>query len=200
MSTRVLVKDGAWQVPPEERPKGWKQLPMREPAAAPLNIVVTVSGVPDILRCGCGRSLHHRGQCHVRRVLAQLQLDRKAAHFQTILASVITESGRWFGADKTVLNTALVMVAGLYTRHVYELARLTGIRPHLVKEISVRLAKAGIWNPDGSVVLGDLNPQYEDFEDLEFWLIAMAGAGEIRMVQPANRSLKFGGISTRKQA
>jgi hypothetical protein len=183
---RQLVKDGAWQVPAAERPNGWQSLAVREPEFA-----IVIPGELDILRCDCGRSIHHFGQCKRRILLARVQLERKAAKFQSELLPVIEASGRSFGADVPLVHTALVMMAGLYTRKVRELARLTNVPENVVMQIAIRLRSVGIWKPDGAVVLGEMSG---DDGDMEFWLVAMAGAGKIRLVQESGKPLKFSSI------
>lgn len=145
----------------------------------------------DIRRCGCGRAIQHLGRCRLRVLRDRYTpLNLVIAKFQSELVPAVKKGADWFGAEGYLVSTALVMLAGLYTRDIYTLSRFTGVMPIVVKEIALGLESAGIFKPDG-VLLG---PMDGTDGDMEFWLIAMAGAGRIRLIQNGDGSLMFDAI------
>lgn len=99
---RVLMKEGQWLVPPEERPAGWEEL-MRPKVVAPEKVrrvygarkrelpqlipsinppgaiaaEVVIETIPPrppkVETCLCGNALNHRGRCKVREIRKRSQ-------------------------------------------------------------------------------------------------------------------------------
>lgn len=183
-----LVQNGVWQVPVDERPMGVLESSQKR---------IVVTRELDILRCDCGRAIQHTGRCCFRVLrYRQKPLNRAIAKFQSELAPAVKKGAEWFGADGYLISTALVMLAGMYTRDIGVLARFTGMAPILVSEIALKLEAAGIFKPDG-VLLGPMDTKDGD---IEFWLIAMAGAGRIKLIENKDGSLMFDAIRNKRQA
>ena len=136
--------------------------------------------------CGCGRPASHRGQCRFR----ALEVSRRKHQLRESFAEVkqaVTESGKEFGANDDLVCAALVLVAGLWTRDIWEISDLVGKVPVLLHNFRARCINQQLWTPPGGVILGEF--EREDFRDLEFWLYAMVAEGKLELVAPGEFKL-----------
>jgi len=187
------MKDGKWLVPERERPRGWEmltpipaaELKFKEQLSPPLlkekpaaksplldsAIVATEKKVakhkkqPDKpkqkRRCPCGLTWEHSG--------------RHGAYSD--LADTIHENAKWFGVKPELVNAALVLVSGMWTQKPSQIEVLTGLPRDFIAGVAIRCLNQKLWHPDKTVTLGEMTE--ENGGDLEFWLNAMAAAGEI---------------------
>jgi hypothetical protein len=194
---KILMKDGHWCVPPEERPKGWERLPVKEsetapqpPDPTPAEVAEAVGDVAEATRnsepepagtleaialCDCGKPANHIGMCRVRNAKMAERRRRWKEHFAE-LDQAIHESARDFGAKDDLLASARIMVAGMWTRGRQELAILTGCPIETVKLVADRFESSPVWADPHAVRLGNIDV---DKSDLELWLHAMVGTGEL---------------------
>lgn len=166
-TARQLVKDGHWVVPVEERPNGWENWPIR----------VAVAMLPDILRCECGRPLRHTGKCTFRALRLNVVPTRYIEEFRKELQSAIKKSARVFGADEELQFAAEILFAGIFGyRSVQGIRQFVSAPRDLIRRVSENCILQKLWLPDGTVRLGRFD---QPSGDLEFWLLAMAAAGQI---------------------
>lgn len=206
-AARTLVKDGEWQVPPAERPRGWESMKARDPwvatqappfqqpaptvtepetAAEPTLLEQAIAATPAAVAeepCWCGKPQRHAGACrgvpeNSRRAWSEIRPE-------------IIRSAEEFGAEPPILRAALVLIALLCTRghfrYALRLVTPEGITRRFADDVAFRYKRMGVLSNDGAVYLGqDENNEYGDFE---FWMIAMAGAGEIQCRVKDGKSL-----------
>lgn len=154
---RVLMREGRWMVPPEERPANWRQILDEVPAP-----------VPDTL----DRAIKATEARVVR------QRPNPDSYFPELFDAV-EESMNYMGVsekDENVRIAAHVLMMGLFTRNATKITRLLKTRrADVVKLASTRYAMWGFWHSNYAVHLGP-----DELLDLSVLLIAMAGAGVIR--------------------
>jgi hypothetical protein len=190
---KVLLKDGDWQVPPEERPCGWEKIPVKsqaKPAAPPIALEAIAEATDAIVEqvaaeaagqvqgplCGCGQPANHVQMCRVRAKKAAATRARRLELFRE-LSRAVHESAAGVGAEKSLVMAAHVMVAGMWTRDLDQLRRLTGYDAHFVKAVAERLAASIIWRHPRLVRLGEIDDR--ELGDLPFWLNAMVADGTL---------------------
>ena len=174
---RILVKDGKWQVPESERPSNWRSIlpetsepePL-DPSPAPPPTQQPDSAEPPAAVVGRRHALYplweHDGWIELRKAI-ELSGAEFCGHNRK---------------DKRIIEAALVLCAGMFTRTGPILRRMTGVSNE--KPFVQRCYDLGVWKTDDrGVTLGkfgeDLPSQQSGWADLEFWMIAMAVAGEI---------------------
>lgn len=175
LRARVLVKDGRWTVPPEQRPRNWRSI-LDEPRSA-LKITVVETAL-DIRRCACGQPAGHRKCCFVRafqvKEARELRRRRITEGFAEIRAGIENSGAEW-GCDPPLVEAGLVLLLGMWTQHpqlIGEIIRCPRSRAELLVQ---RCRAMQFWGPHW-VELGDIDGPHGD---LEFWIRAMAVNGDI---------------------
>ncbi len=178
VACKVLVRDGKWLVPPEERPANWRSILPESDSPSILDEVIanTLPEAKPIELCGCGKPIVHHGTCSVR--AEQAKRSREARQSFVEMMAVVDKSADEWGAHDSLRLAARVMIAGLWTRDVNALARMLRAKAGDVERICARYEGTIIWPSDRTVFIGDEN---EAHGDLGFWLNAMVGDGFVRI-------------------
>jgi hypothetical protein len=188
---RILVQAGKWLVPVEERPANWRLIldeptckeylqvqpagpqPVTEPAKE-IQLSEKIGQLESPLDAAIAETerRERRASEPKRERITPLRFLR---FYMRELYGVVEESGKAFGADGWILTAGHILVMGLGCRDSVRIANKLSASLSRVRKIGQRYRSGGVWLPNGTVRLGDL----DKFGDLPLWLIATAGAGEI---------------------
>ncbi len=161
----VLMKDGKWQVPPEERPRGWEKIltDVLEPTQE--QVAQCVGEVSEATKSATAEIQEPQEQ---KRWLDPSWLEIRTA---------IIDSGNAYGADRGLIESALLLAAGMWARDNPTLRKMLGRCGPILAKIE-RCYSLELW-PQGEMLvrLGD----FDKHGDLAFWLNAMAVNGDIRL-------------------
>lgn len=186
---RQLMKDGAWIVPVEDRPKGWERYGVAEQSvpAIPATVDTSSSLVPEptpLLDAVVQHGIMANSETKApvvkdRRRTGKNPLVRGGRFLSQFreLDRAIQQSATIVGADAALIDAGRVLVAGMWTREWDMLSTLLNISVVNVALYGSRFTLAGIWSPDGVVIFGGAEDL--DCADLGFWLCAMVGTGDI---------------------
>lgn len=184
---KILMKDGCWLVPPEERPSGWERYALREPAVSVAQdpteeeVAGAVADAAEQMRHDklVDNASDKPSQENPQVNKSKRDISGERRTFDKICRSIKASADN-YGADNVLRKYARLMAAGMWSGRSLQLSEWSGLTEEEVGSASLRFIRAGIWSieelRDGYLVhMGDES----DSSDLGFWLNVMVGAGEI---------------------
>lgn len=174
---RSIAANGVWLVAPELRPPNWPSLGLREPFAIteePACVDSRPDPVPESAPVSLDRSYPD----------AQVStID----YLRTIIWPALDAGGRNFGASLEVINAARVLFGCMFTKQPDDLSTLCNCPVAFAVQCLAVYKRGGLINDDNTTVrlgITEENVVDDQLPDLEFWLNAMAGVGQIQLVLP----------------
>jgi hypothetical protein len=188
---KQLVKDGVWCVPPEERPKNWATMPVREPVTpSVLDQVVTATEergaegtVKESLTVDTAPESVVREKPTPESAPIQSGQSEPERNYQKDpwnhpswleIRESIHKSAVDFSAGYDLIKAAMLLVAGMFTRTGPYLRKMAEVTNE--KKMVERCYRYDLWNHDDmTVTLGEMTDEHGG--DLELWLNAMVVNG-----------------------